>query len=159
MQGLAGALEMGSSWALLGKEPPAAPSSQRYPGPSLLRVCSVSPGLPRAAPGPLVACSPVLEPILRVLQPGPQVPDAHFLLLQWGQVLLGGRWLDAMVVAAQRVLHGAPARGLSSARRDKRGARHRPCASREQEDASLTTLVPHHQRAPGQASWIGPVWA
>lgn len=71
---------------------------------------SFLPGI--AQPPPTTAPhSPVLEPVLRVLQPGLQVPDAHLLLLQGGQVLLRGGGLDAMVVAAQRVLHGAPARG------------------------------------------------
>lgn len=72
------------------EEPPATPSSQRY--------CRA-----------LAARLPVLEPVLRVLQPGLQMPDAHLLLLQGGQVLLRGGRLDAMVVTAQRVLHGAPA--------------------------------------------------
>lgn len=71
---------------------------------------SFLPEMPRA----LASCSPVLEPVLRVLQPGLQVPDAHLLLLQGRQVLLRGGGLDAMVVTAQRVLHGAPARGRSS---------------------------------------------
>ena len=102
---------MGSSWALLGKEPPAAPSSQR--GPRALAPWSVERG----------RCSPVLEPVLRVLQPGLQVPDAHLLLLQRGQVLLRGGRLDAMVVAAQHVLQGAPARGrLSPGGTEKRTA-------------------------------------
>lgn len=56
-------------------------------------------------------CSPVLEPVLCVLQPGLQVPDAYLLLLQWSQVLLWGWGLDAVVVTAQRVLHGTPVRG------------------------------------------------
>lgn len=82
-------------------------------------------GLPRAVPGPH---SPVLEPVLCVLQPGLQVPDAHLLLLQWGQVLLRGRRLDAMVVAAQCVLHRAPARGCLSAGRDREDSKAQvPC--------------------------------
>ena len=72
---------------------------------------SFLPEMPRA----LASRSPVLEPVLRVLQAGLQVPDAHLLLLQGRQVLLRGGGLDAMVVTAQRVLHGAPARGRSSA--------------------------------------------
>ena len=80
----------GTGELLLTEEPPATPSSQRY--------CRA-----------LATCLPVLEPVLRVLQPGLQVPDAHLLLLQGGQVLLRGGGLDAMVVTAQRVLHGAPA--------------------------------------------------
>lgn len=87
--------------------------------PEMLRgPCSSECGAGGASPGPPRATrSPVLEPVLRVLEPGLQVPDAHLLLLQWGQVLLRGRWLDAMVVAAQCVLHGAPVRGCLSARR------------------------------------------
>lgn len=54
-------------------------------------------GVPKASPGFHL---PVLKPVLCVLEPGPQVPDANFLLLQRSQVLLWGGGLDAMVVAA-----------------------------------------------------------
>lgn len=54
-------------------------------------------GIPWASLG---CHSPILEPVLSVLEPGLQVPDANLLLLQWSQVLLWGGRLDAVVVAA-----------------------------------------------------------
>lgn len=64
---------------------------------------------------------PVLEPVLCVLEPGLQVPDANFLLLQWSQVLLWGGGFDAMVVTAECILHGAPARVCPSEVGDEEG--------------------------------------
>lgn len=96
---------------------------------------SFLPEMPRA----LASHSPVLEPVLRVLQPGLQVPDAHLLLLQGRQVLLRGWGLDSMVVTAQRVLHGAPARGRSSAGSEE-GAW--PCAVPGAREPRLPIPVP-----------------
>lgn len=56
-----------------------------------------------------MTCSPVLQPLLCVLQASLQVPDADLLLLQGGQVLLWRRWLYPMVVTAEVVLGRAPA--------------------------------------------------
>lgn len=56
-----------------------------------------------------MTCSPVLQPLLCVLQASLQVPDADLLLLQGSQVLLRRRWLYPMVVTAQVVLGRAPA--------------------------------------------------
>lgn len=53
--------------------------------------------------------SPVLQPLLRVLQASFEVPDANLLLLEGRQVLLRRGWLYAVVVAAQVVLGRAPA--------------------------------------------------
>lgn len=58
---------------------------------------------------PLHPCSPVLQPLLRVLQASFQVPDADLLLLQGCQILLRRRWLYPMVVTAEVVLGRAPA--------------------------------------------------
>lgn len=115
---------MGSKEALLGRRqqmdagrPPATPPSKRHARALVSLSVELAGGVP---PGLLVATrSPVLEPVLRVLQPGFQVPDAHLFLLQGGQVLLRGRGLDAMVVTAQRVFHGAPARGCPSSGREE----------------------------------------
>lgn len=130
---------------------------------------SFLPEMPRA----LASCSPVLEPVLRVLQPGLQVPDAHLLLLQGRQVLLRGGGLDAMVVTAQRVLHGAPARGRSSAGSEEgawrcAGPRHPSWCpahspwSPAHPSRCLTPLwcpapTPRLQRLAGQASPCAPV--
>lgn len=98
---------------------------------------SMSPGLP------LANSSPVLQPVLGVLQPRLQVPDAHLLLLQGRQVLLRGGRLNTMVVAAQHVLHGTPARGHVSVERG--------------EDA-LIVLVPWPPDGSGLGLPQWPVW-
>lgn len=68
------------------------------------------PGNSRARGGlcPLFPCSPVLQPLLRVLQASFQVPDADLLLLQGRQVLFRRRRLYPMVVTAEVVLGRAP---------------------------------------------------
>lgn len=53
--------------------------------------------------------SPVLQPLLRVLQASFEVPDANLLLLEGRQVLLRRGRLYAVVVTAQVVLGRAPA--------------------------------------------------
>lgn len=50
----------------------------------------------------------MLEAFHVVPQSGSQVTDAHLLLLQGGEVLLGGRGPDPMVVAAGRVFGLTP---------------------------------------------------
>lgn len=50
----------------------------------------------------------MLEAFHVVPQPGAQVSYAHLLLLQRGEVLLGGGRPDPMVVAAARMLRLAP---------------------------------------------------
>lgn len=52
--------------------------------------------------------SPMLEAFHVIPQSGSQVTDAHLLLLQGGEVLLGGRDPDPMVVAAGRVFGLTP---------------------------------------------------
>lgn len=76
---------------------------------SELRFRKIRKGEPRARRSPTTPHLPVLQPLLRVLQAGLQVPDAHLLLLQGGQVLLRCWWFDAMVVTAQVVFGRAPA--------------------------------------------------
>lgn len=53
----------------------------------------------------------MLEALHVVPQPGAQVSYAHLLLLQRGEVLLGGGRPDPVVVAAARMLRLAPERG------------------------------------------------
>lgn len=62
-----------------------------------------------AGAGSLPMSSPVLQPLLCILQASLQVPDADLLLLQGRQVLLRRRGLYPMVVTAQVVLGRAPA--------------------------------------------------
>lgn len=96
--------------------------------------------------------SPVLEPVLCVLQPGLQVTDAHLLLLQWGQVLLRSWGLDAMVVTAQCVLHGAPVGdvGHQGGREGGRGWASTALRFQGTRDTSLTIPVPWPLVAPCQ---------
>lgn len=111
---------------------------------------------PQGCPGlSLAACSPVLEPVLRVLQPGLQVPDAHLLLLQWGQVLLRRGRLDAMVVTAQCVSHGAPVRECLSARRDRKDSKAQTLCLQEARGH------PPHHPGPVATRWLQtrpPAW-